>query len=386
MTNTGNESRIRDVLRFVRRKGHIECRRQVAGKRHHVSWASRRALEHDLDAFFKLKVLGVRMRDLVMRMQGGEGSATAVAVGPRGAIDFNTFCQKPLDASRKHKPAWKWERKLINRFLNDGLFGRRQIHTIRPHEVQEAYDRYANHPKITSDNTRANFGKAFRVIFRTAVRLGYLRHDPSDALKIPSIPESRARALTLQETIRLYNAADATVRPWILLTLHAGLRPAEIARLTVSHVDLNERKITVTGSTVKNRPRQLYVHDDLMPVLREAASSIPNLPLLRTGEGEPAPFPRKEYERARKAAKLDGTTYYMLRHTFCSRLLETGTRDEETRAAIMGHRLRGMTSRYTHVTPAMIREAIERLPPVATACKAVGMDNEVDNEGGVKSA
>ncbi len=48
----------------------------------------------------------------------------------------------------------------------------------------------------------------------------------------------------------------------------------------------------------------------------------------------------------------------------------------------------GLTNLWatTHVTPEMIQAAIERLPAVATACKAVAVDNEVDNGRGVESA
>jgi integrase len=142
------------------------------------------------------------------------------------------------------------------------------------------------------------------------------------------------------------------------------LRPVEISRLTVAQVDLADRRLTVGGRTVKNRPRDIYLHDEIVNLVRVRVEALPNVPLFRDADSTPETFPVTAWNRSRKAARLSDIPFYALRHTFATWLLETGTRDEETRAVLLGHKLTRMSARYTHVTFTMIREAIERLPRV----------------------
>ncbi len=374
------------TLKFIPRNGHIECRWQSGKRRHHRSWPTREALNSDLGAFFYMRELGITPADIVTKIGAGEDRSTLLNLGTEGAVGFEEFCRKFYTPDRSAKPSWPWEKRRLEQILRDPRFAGRQLHVIRTRDIQEWFDAYSHSAKVKSDNTRAHMLKVVRNIFKLATRLHYLRENPAREVRPPPIPETRARALTHQEAVRLYHAADDSLRPWILLTLHEGLRPAEISRLTVAQVDLRERRITVLGSTVKNRPRELYAHDDLVPFLEAAAASLPNVPLVRDDQGNPAPFPRAAFDRAREKAKLAGITYYMLRHTFCTRLLETGTSSEELRAHLMGHKLAGMTSRYTHITPAQVRDAIRKLTSVNGSPDEAEMDNEVDNGRQVATA
>jgi integrase len=347
-----------------------------------VSWPSRESLETDLQAFFQMREIGLSLPELVSRVRGGQDPASFMNLGPQGPIEFEKYCQKIFMPQRQKLGGWPREEQRLEWIFKQGKFKGRELHTIRPKEVQEWYDGYSNRPEITSDNARANQLKVVRAIFKTATKLGYLIEDPASEVCLPAVPESSSRAPTYNETVRLYLAADPIVRPWFLLTLHAGLRPVEIVRLRVAHVNLEERRLTVIGRTVKNRSRDIFVHDDLVPVFKVLASAVPNLPLLRDEKDRPVPFPRHAWNRTVERAKVQDLTFYMLRHGFATRLLETGTRDPETRAYLMGKRLRSTLSIYTHISFAQVREAIRRLPSVVhpASAPALKVDNKVDNE------
>ena len=84
-------------------------------------------------------------------------------------------------------------------------------------------------------------------------------------------------------------------------------------------------------------------------------------------------FP-KTVERARKAlvdvgkdgSRLDGYTWHCNRHTFASRLIMAGV-DLRSVQTLGGWRTLAMVQRYSHLAPAHLQEAVERLVPISAA-------------------
>ena len=82
-------------------------------------------------------------------------------------------------------------------------------------------------------------------------------------------------------------------------------------------------------------------------------------------------FP-KAVERACKAlidagkdgGRLDGYTWHCNRHTFASRLVMAGV-DLRTIQTLGGWRTLAMVQRYSHLAPAHLVEAVERLVPIS---------------------
>lgn len=359
--------RIFDQLTFFKVRGHIEIEKQIGQRRFHLSWADPAALERELEAFLEAQRRHISLAALLGQVAEGETAEQVRLPGPKGRIGFAEFCKQILPGYRSKMAGWRQEAGRIDWILANSSFARRPLHSIRPREISEFYRKYAHGPTVNSDNTRAHMAKALKTIFRTATEAGYLRDDPSSGLKRPGVPDSNQRALILPEAKRLVLSAEPLPRRWSLTVLYTGLRPVEITRLCVAHVDIPERRLRVVGRTAKNRSRDIYIHDEILEIMKECASAVPNLPLFRDASGRPEKFPRSAFERARDRANLHDVSLYTLRHTFATWLLETGTRDEETRAYILGHRLSRMSARYTHVTFEMVRDAIQRLPLVSTA-------------------
>ena len=382
----------RDCIRFREVRGHVETRIQIGHRRYHPSWPSWEARDKELAAFFELRNLGVDLTELVSRKRAGEDAPDFMNLGPEGAIKFEDFCEKVFKPHRCKMAGWKQEDNRLKFILKEGSFSGRQIHTIRTKAIQTWYDRYASRPGVKSDNTRAHVLKVVRAVFELAARIKYLRENPALPVRVPEVPESTSRAYSLEETRRLYRAASEALRPWILFIVFTGLRPSEVKRLRVSDVDLTQRKITIRGTTDKNKGRDLYIHDDLFPFIEVAVSSIPNLPLVRNEDGSPATYSYYLFKKARKAANLEDLTFYEGRHTFRTRLgeLENPYVDSEVADYLMGHKRRGMGRVYDHSKPfAKGREAIQRLPSISRSDPKPSpkVDKVVDNvEGAEKSA
>jgi hypothetical protein len=70
-------------------------------------------------------------------------------------------------------------------------------------------------------------------------------------------------------------------------------------------------------------------------------------------------FVVKVYEPALKRAGILGATWHTLRHTFASRAVMAGV-DIRTVQELMGHSTVTMTMRYAHLSPAHLREAVNK--------------------------
>lgn len=79
---------------------------------------------------------------------------------------------------------------------------------------------------------------------------------------------------------------------------------------------------------------------------------------------------RRVFERAVKKAGLQPFRFHDLRHTFASRLAMQGENDR-TIMALGGWKSPAMLSRYAHLSPAHLGNAVERLTKPQTGSESV---------------
>jgi integrase len=166
--------------------------------------------------------------------------------------------------------------------------------------------------------------------FSLAVRSGKVPGNPLRRVPVRRTNHARVRFLTLPEEAALRQAIRRFCplrEPELDLALHTGMRRGEQYTLRWQDVDL-ERAL-VCG-----------------------------------------PRGRRWFDRAIREAGIRDFRYHDLRHTFASRLVMAGV-DLRTVQELMGHKTLLMTLRYSHLSQAHTREAIEKLaraaqPPAAT--------------------
>jgi site-specific recombinase XerD len=148
----------------------------------------------------------------------------------------------------------------------------------------------------------------------------------------------------------------------VKVLLHTGLRLDELARLRWPDVSISDRKGTVHVRHGKGRRRRT------VPLNAEARGSLAELDTAAAGGaiwiGQQGPLSRqglrKLMDRVRVLSGLEGFSAHVLRHTFCKRLAESGSRLEEI-ATLAGHESLDTTRRY--VTPGQeeLAAAVDRL-------------------------
>jgi integrase len=201
------------------------------------------------------------------------------------------------------------------------------------------------------------------------------------------------RALSADEVHRLLVACkksrSRSLYPAVLLSLHTGLRNAELRLLRWRQVDLLENEITVGKSkTVAGEGRVVPLSNTAIEAIQEWRRQFPNaqpahfvFPTERYGldgeegylEGKRAASetdPTKHigswktaWTNARKDAKVQ-CRWHDMRHTFVSRMAESQASDA-TIMSLAGHVSRKMMERYSHTRGEAKKAAIAVLdePP-----------------------
>lgn len=230
--------------------------------------------------------------------------------------------------------------------------------------------------------TRRKHLTTLRSFFRWCIRRGYALEDPTEGIKIPKGSPREGKALEVEEARRLIaTARQAQVhqmkdrrREWsqrvgagdylwlaILVSLHTGLRRANVLGLRWTQVDLQAHKISIPGKEMKSgRNHVVPIHPELLQVLRARLRSQepePRAPVLGRKLGE---IKLGWKALLRRAGLPEDLRWHDLRHSFASWMA--------TRAPyavlqqLLGHAPGTVTLGYAHVSWRELEEAIRKMP------------------------
>jgi len=167
--------------------------------------------------------------------------------------------------------------------------------------------------------------------------------------------------LTRLEEERLLEASSEHLRPILIVALNTGMRRGEILNLEWKQIDLNKRLIKVENTKSGNN-RIIPVNESLYQELLKAKNMngrsrfvFPN-----PETGQPYTEVKKSFKNACRKAMIDDMRFHDLRHTFATRLVESGV-DLITVRDLLGHFSVRITQRYTHSSQKTKKEAVELL-------------------------
>lgn len=172
--------------------------------------------------------------------------------------------------------------------------------------------------------SRVNFRKVLRTAFEFAVSRGYARDNPVVRTAEVKVDHAAPGILTPKEIAALLTAADSQIVPAIALAAFAGLRDAEIGRMTWDRVDLVGGHIKVDAAIAKTSSRRIIPIPDnlrawLAPHARKAGvvRPVPRVayPLYRAARPQAAAALKL---RGDAAVNLEEWPHNALRHSFAS--------------------------------------------------------------------
>lgn len=135
----------------------------------------------------------------------------------------------------------------------NSIHGDKQAHEMTAQELSD----YLHGNLWRVETIRSNL-KNLRTLFSYGVSRGHLLTNPAMAVTMPS-SEDKPPGILPVKSVREFLAKvlkeDATMAPFIALSLFGGLRPSEAARITRD--DLKRGHIEVAGKKAKTRQRRL---------------------------------------------------------------------------------------------------------------------------------
>jgi integrase len=249
--------------------------------------------------------------------------------------------------------------------------------------------------RISPSTLRKEIG-ALKLLFKFAVRWGHLDHNPAQEVSRPSEPPGRDRVLTDEEWARLYAELPDWMRPLCLVAISTGLRLKEICELRWADVVWERGMIRMSGDNKTGSTEPVYFGEDVQSVLeaqRGGRSVAPEDRVFGDADGEPfdetaAAVAERKGDKARarrnwlagvfkqaakraglygrKMPRRDRVTIHTLRHTFITRLMESGV-NAFVAQRLARHKSLAMTSRYTHVSDDTVRTAANNVVPFRRA-------------------
>lgn len=226
-----------------------------------------------------------------------------------------------------------------------------------------------------------------RQVFNSARHLGIFTGDPpTKGVKWPKLDNMKLRYLSIGEAEKLLAALatkSQTLHDAALLSLHAGLRFGEIAKLTWSCVNWEAGTIAIldakTGSRtaypterakvmLKNRQRDVIKKAESDPDRRYKGNPYEFIFPKRSGTDGSMAQASKVFNDTVNDLKLNEgitdrkqkVTFHTLRHTFATHLYE-GTHDLYLTQRSLGHTTGTMTARYAKMSESRLREGAAAL-------------------------
>ncbi len=289
----------------------------------------------------------------------------------RRGVKFSALVEDALLFSKDHhRDARNFKQRLE---LAEGEFGARAANSITPQELRDWLTEMSDDrswSSATSNRVKAAISKTY------ALGMQAQKVQTNPARLVPRKRENpgRIRYITADEEKRLRQVI-AHKRPHCMyqldLALHTGMRSGEQFSVSWDQVDFDQEYIYLS-MTKNGSERYVHLNTNALQSLRDLKVECE-----RRGLTHPTLFfdkfntaiksPREWFEKSCIEAGIEGVTWHITRHTYCSRLIMAGV-DLKTAQELMGHKTIAMTARYAHLSPTHLKSAIRKLEtPQATA-------------------
>jgi integrase len=351
----------------------IDLGRTTDGRRHRIS-KTIHGTRKDAQTYLTAKL---RERDL--GTLAPRTTETLDAYLDRWLRDVAPMTRKPRTLSN--------DRNVLRLYVRPHLGGYR-LADLSPLHVQETYRKLV--AAGLSPKTVRHAGTTLGTALGHAVHPERLIPvNPVAGTKAPRLRKKEMRVFTVDQAVAFLRAV-ASHRHAALFTLAlcTGMRPEEYLGLQRHDVDLPAGTLTVSRVLVNDHGKTSYEHDPKTDSARrvllvpEPALTLlkahmltsprkdPQAPVFAYPDGRPLDarnLNRRQFQPLCRHARLPVIRLYDLRHTHATLMHAAGV-DPKVYGAGLGHSSITVTlDTYTHIVPAMKREAIERFEALLEA-------------------
>ena len=216
-----------------------------------------------------------------------------------------------------------------------------------------------------SNATVNRYMAALSSAISTAVKeWGWMEDNPVRKVSKLKEPRGRVRYLSDEERGRFLDACKESqnldLYTVVILSMSTGGRQNEIWGLRWSNVDLKNGFVTFED-TKNNEPRSVPIQGLALELIEERSNKTSGGLVFPSMTDPKRHFDfRRPFQMALKAAQIEDFRWHDLRHCTASYLVMSGV-DMRTVAEILGHKNLQMTQRYSHLSPAHLKDAVAKM-------------------------
>ncbi|HET6613232.1 MAG TPA: tyrosine-type recombinase/integrase [Kofleriaceae bacterium] len=293
----------------------------------------------------------------------------------RTAPPFSDFCAGRYRIhAENHLKAKTWANRQYQIATLIEFFGTKPLDRISAAEVERFQNwrlktpspprKEGGEPRIAGPAKVNDDTKVLKAILRYAIS----QNIPAIVPKIKPLPErkkkGRVKVWTEDEVMALYKEVQKSspeLLGMVAVMVNAGLRKGEVLALEWSCVDLDRGFLKIYPNDEwqpkNNEPREVPIGRAALPWLSGPQRGRFVFPVTRGNrKGQRyATWPQNQFDRARKAAGLEGGPH-TCRHTYASHFL-AACPDLFLLAEVLGHSHTRVTALYAHLLPDHLERA-----------------------------
>ncbi len=272
-------------------------------------------------------------------------------------ISLGEFGERYMEHAKANKRSWLRDEQMLNHLC--GFFGKdRPLTEVTPVQI-ESY-KIQRQSKIADSTVNRELALLKRM-FNLAITWDlYFGLNPVRKVRFFRESNNRLRVLNPEEEEKLLQNAIPYLQDLIRFALNTGLRTGEIFSLRWSHVDLQRGILAVFASKTQTI-REIPINSAARKVLEAWKLNQKNEILFYNPQtGKPFVDLKAGFALACEKAGIEEVTWHTLRHTFASRLVNSGV-DIVTVKELLGHSSISVTMRYAHTNIESKRAAVEKL-------------------------
>lgn len=245
-------------------------------------------------------------------------------------------------------------------------FGKKRADRIASKDVESfiiwrrAQKSHKTGERLTSDAINTEL-LVLKMIFRRLLEAGELRENPAQKVKQLPASEFSFHVLSDDEERKYLLAAPQPLQDVARLMLETGMRCDEVYRIRRAEVYLNRNYLQVTKGKTAAAVRRVYLSERAKEILSYRLNKFKGEYLFPQNDvdGKPATKTLCRIHAQTVAGLGFSFRIYDCRHSFASRMLESGKVDLVTLAAMLGHNSLKMIMRYAHPSEASKAQAIK---------------------------
>jgi integrase len=279
-------------------------------------------------------------------------------------VSFSAFWTTHYQPFAEFKKSWAAEKSFYKIWLKNAV-GKKTLKGITIFELEELKSKMEKAGK--SPKTVQHVLATIRQVFNRAINIEVFHGpNPVSKIKFQKLNNKRNRYLNKDEAEKLLETLankSIQVRDIALLSLHTGMRAAEIFKLNWRDISFDQGTIHL-ADTKNNESRHAYMSNPVREMLERNLQNKKSDLVFPNAKGNRIKAISNSFSRTVDDLSLnkeskddrDKVVFHTLRHTFASWQVQGGM-DLYTLQRLMGHKSFQMVQRYAHLAPDNLRKA-----------------------------